>query len=120
MNIKNEEGDEMIGIGSFSSLLFVLAGMLAIDTVLCARYLKKLSESLLELIVTILIGVIAKLLCDNPNPQLDIGVYPFIAMGLAALTIGVMFYHLHKIIITSPNRKKRRHNTNPAERKQDR
>lgn len=101
--------------------LSALAGMLALDTVLCALYLKKVSESLLELTVTILVGVIAKLLHDNPISYLNSNVYQYIAAGAVLITICVMFYHLYKVIITRPDKRKNRHhrNTNPAEKKRD-
>ena len=96
---------------TFSSWLFVLFGMLLMDTVLCVWFLHKFSEGVLELTVTALIFIIAKLLEQNPIKELnDNIVFICIAAGAVAVSLCVMFYHLFwKIIPASPYRKKKHH-----------
>lgn len=90
----------------FSSWLFVLFGMLLIDSILCAWFLKKFSESLLEFTITALIFVIAKLLEKNPIKELDSTIFICIAAGAVTIALCVMFYHVFvKIIPASPYRR---------------
>ena len=73
---------------TFSSWLFVLFGMLLMDTVLCVWFLHKFSEGVLELTVTALIFIIAKLLEQNPIKELnDNIVFICIAAGAVAANL---------------------------------
>ena len=107
-------------VGQISLWLAAVAGAIFLDVILCAGYLKKYSESLLEFVVMVLTCIIAKLLHDNPVPELNGDVYFYIIVGILTVIIGVMFYHLFKVITTGPNHKKRRHNySTPAKRDQN-
>lgn len=95
---------------TFSTWLFVFFGMLLMDTILCAWFLRKFSESLLEFTITALIFIIAKLLEQNPIKELDSIIFTSIAAGAVAISLCVMFYHLFgKILPASPYRKKKHH-----------
>ena len=106
----------MITSTAFSSWLFVLFGMILLDTILCVFFLRKTSEGLLEFTITVLIFIIAKLLERNPIEELDSIVFICIAAGAVMIALCVMFYHLFiKVIPASPyrrNRKKKRYNKN--------
>lgn len=95
---------------AFSSWLYVLFGMLLLDTVLCALFLKSFSESLLELTIAALIFIVAKLLERNPIQELDTNmVFTCVAAGTVVITLCVMFYHLFfRIIPASPYRRNNR------------
>ena len=90
--------------------LSALAGMVFLDTIICAIYLKKLSESALELIVSVLIWVVANLLnsksaiADFLSSNL---VFRYVIIGVVAVTIGVMLYHVFKIVTRDANRTER-------------
>ena len=101
---------------NFSSWLFVIFGMLLMDTILCAWFLRNFSESILELIITALIFVVAKLLEQNPIKELDNNIFIYVAAVAVVIALCVMFYHVFiKIIPASPHRrnhKKKRYNKN--------
>ena len=106
---------------TFSSWLFVLSGMLILDTILCMFFLRKRSEGFLELTVTALIFVVAKLLEKNPIDKLNGSVFTYIAAGTVMIALCVMFYHLFfKVIPTSPYRNdKKHHSRTPAKRERE-
>lgn len=108
--------------------LSTLAGMVLLDTIIGAIYLKKLSESALEFIVAVLIWIVAKLLstesaiADFLSSNL---VFRYVIIGVVAVTIGVMLYHVFKIVTRDTNRTERhkdrrlKDGTTPAKRERE-
>ena len=121
MNIKTEtnKGGKKMML-PFSSFLILLSGMLLMDTILCVLFMKKTSEGLLELVVTILVFVIAKLLEANPVDKLNEKIFVYLAAGTVLISLCVMFYHLFwRIIPSSPHRNDKKHSKNPAKKERE-
>lgn len=104
--------------------LSTLAGMVLLDTIIGAIYLKKLSESALELIVAVLIWIIAKLLSTESTIATYLGnaqIFRYVLIGTVVIVLGVMFYHVFEIVTRDDRQSKKsgahaNNHTTPAEK----
>ena len=93
----------------FSAVLMAISGMLIMDTILVVFFLRKYSEGVLELLITVLIVIISTLLMRNPIPELSETPYSIFAITALIIVLSVMFYHLfRKVIPEAPYYRKRK------------